>query len=332
MKKRTMILSLLMCLLISSSVFATNVAPQINLISAENVNLEVQEPTFITYNGTIKEVIENQEGVSVLVESNNDNVTDIYKNVVFSIGEQVVLLNNETRSFADFSELKEGVNLSVHYREDSPMTMSIPPMIFPLAVVVESKDANSAVKVSKFDEDFVSLDNDIKLNISEETVIMNQFGDELTISDLLDKELIVFYGPVMTMSIPAQTNANTIIAVENRVTLFNQIFTNGEMLLLENQMYKSGETVMMPLREIAEALEYKVSWNKESFLAELSKGSNWITVKPNEDFYSFSKMIVKLGKASELKNGRTYVPLDFIKEVMMLNSEVSQNGVISIYQ
>ena len=46
--------------------------------------------------------------------------------------------------------------------------------------------------------------------------------------------------------------------------------------------------------------------------------------------YSFAKMTVKLDKAPEIKEGTMFVPLNFIEEVMQLEMEITQDGMINI--
>lgn len=82
-------------------------------------------------------------------------------------------------------------------------------------------------------------------------------------------------------------------------------------------MYKTEkEVVMIPLRQVTEALAYKVAWNGEKKSIELSKGAQWTSMKLGEDNYSYAKMLVKLGTAPEIKNECTYVPLDFISKIL----------------
>ena len=64
---------------------------------------------------------------------------------------------------------------------------------------------------------------------------------------------------------------------------------------------------MLPLRDIAEALEYEIKWNNESKTAELNKRHNGTAITIGEDNYNFAKMLIKLGTAPEVKDSSTYV-------------------------
>ncbi|AFS79661.1 copper amine oxidase domain-containing protein [Gottschalkia acidurici 9a] len=340
MKRRLISLSLSTCLLLGSSVFAAgaNKIEESNKVTSvtteaktENINTDIKElnseSDYITYEGTITEVNKSEKSTSILVE-NKDN--EGFKSIRFNISEDVYLLSNKTKDFINKDELKEGMKINVFYGKNTPMTKSLPPIANPSVVVVNESEEPDGVKVDRFNDQLISTDNFLKANISDKTIIVDKNGNKLEKEDIYNKDLIVFYGPIMTMSIPAQSHANKIILLESEVKTLDKITVNGQEKELKNKIYKSGKSTMIPLRDIAEVLEYKVTWNNDLKVAELIKGNNFVTVKPNEDNYSFAKMIVKLGVASELKDGNTYVPLSFLDKVLKLDYEITKSGVINI--
>ncbi len=72
--------------------------------------------------------------------------------------------------------------------------------------------------------------------------------------------------PATTLGTPPQANIN-ILLDEEKVSLEDEIITNEI-----NQ-------IMLPLREIAEKLEYKVNWDGNTRSITLSKGSQIIELK-----------------------------------------------------
>lgn len=99
----------------------------------------------------------------------------------------------------------------------------------------------------------------------------------------------------------------------------------------ESNLYIKDNTVMIPLRIVSEALGYEINWNNKARTAELMKGPHWITVKPGEDYYAFGKMApIKLGTASEISNNRTYVPFNFLTDVLNVKATIDEAGVIDI--
>lgn len=91
------------------------------------------------------------------------------------------------------------------------------------------------------------------------------------------------------------------------------------------------KTAMIPLRAVAEALGYELVWKGETMSVELSKGNQWTSVTIGQDRYSFAKMLLELGKAPELKDNTTYVPLAFAAEVLKANVSASEE-TLSISQ
>lgn len=362
MKKRILSLSLASTLLISTVALAGG-TKDLKSIAEDKIILEIEEQDtattetefkYMNHKGKITEV-NNEDGfVSIIVDEKDtlaSNEASTMSTIKFNISEDTVIVSDKTQDFIKADKLVVGSVVEVSYGKDSPMTMSIPPMTNAGVVVLKEakEDASQlGVKVEKFNKDNISSDNFLKYNLTKDTVIVDKKGEKLKEEDLADKDLVVFYGPAMTKSIPAQSNAVKIIALgEKAIETPETPEENTEIKVLDrfiqhasenvwadraltNKMYRSGETVMMPIREVAEDLGYKVSWNGNTKQAELTKGSNFITITANQDNYSFAKMIVKLGKASENKNGTMFVPVNFIEEVMQLEMSVNKDGVMII--
>ena len=89
---------------------------------------------------------------------------------------------------------------------------------------------------------------------------------------------------------------------------------------------------MIPLREIAEKLGYKLVWDKDNLSTELTKEAQWTKVIIGEDNYNFAKMMVELGAAPELKEAKTYVPINFLEKVLMAHMENTVDGTLKITQ
>lgn len=89
---------------------------------------------------------------------------------------------------------------------------------------------------------------------------------------------------------------------------------------------------MIPLRQIAEAIEYEVKWNNKLRSVELTKGAKWTSLTIGQDNYNFAKMTVKLGAAPELTEGTTFVPLTFLEEVLRVDVDITEEGIINILE
>lgn len=345
MKKQIISLGLASTLLLSTVAFANPENEKVAI--SENTDNEVvrnfkdtqKDSSYLHEAGKITEVNREKGRLSILIEP-LESTTEGIGPVKLNITEQTVLLGNDTADYINDSELVEGAIVDGFFSKDAPMTRSLPPMVNADVVVLRriNQDGNlPVVKVDTFDEELISIDNFLKVNITKDTKIVDRKGNLLNEKDIYNRDLIVFYGPAITMSIPALSNATKIIRLSdtqtkpnNEVKAKDKIIYNGKEINLKNKLYKSGDFLMMPIREVGEALGYKISWNNKTRQVELTKGANYLTATVGEDMYSFSKRIVKLGKGSLLENGTTYVPVKFIEEVMQLDVNINNDGVINV--
>lgn len=323
--KRVMSLSLAACLSLSPMVaMAEDVVKSDTGIVAENEKQET--PNYIEFKGKITNINSNDKSFSILVENDMNKL-------IAHIVDDVILLDDSTLDFIDKEDLKEGMEVSMFYSKDTIMLMSYPGQLKPDSIVVRSSKDFIDIKVDKFDKDLVSEDNMLKLNINEGVEVVDREGNKLSKEDILNKDLLVFF-TASTKSIPAQTTPEKIIVIKNNEpTVFNKVIINDEEIKLEDHMYKNKDgIVMIPLREIAEKLGYKLVWDKDNLSTELTKEAQWTKVIIGEDNYNFAKMMVELGAAPELKEAKTYVPINFLEKVLMAHMENTVDGTLKITQ
>lgn len=303
----------------------------------------VEDSKYINYRGTVSEVNVGKER-QVIVDGEGEGTE--FKNISFNISDDTVVVSDKTEDIIDIEKIKKGDNVEVTYDKDAPMTKSLPPITNAKSIALREAEGENklGVKVSKFNEDLISEDNQLQLKINDDTSIVDRDGKELTKEDIVGKEIVAFYGPTETLSLPGQSTVKKIILLSNTYSEENtgldeneeaiktddKIIINGEEITLEDKMYRSDERWMMPIRDVGVALGYDVKWNEETRVTELTKGNNYATANAKEDMYGFAKEIVQLGKASEIKNGRMYVPVSFIKDVLKLDSEVTEEGTIIV--
>ncbi|PWW08518.1 copper amine oxidase-like protein [Paenibacillus cellulosilyticus] len=89
-------------------------------------------------------------------------------------------------------------------------------------------------------------------------------------------------------------------------------------------------TKLVPLRQAAEALGFKVAWNGTTHSAELSRGAQWTQVTVGQNSYFFNRVApFELSAAPTIVKGSLYVPLDFFDQVLKL-SVSEENGTVQI--
>ncbi|RKD22914.1 hypothetical protein BEP19_11805 [Ammoniphilus oxalaticus] len=210
------------------------------------------------------------------------------------ISDKTLILDSATGNRVDESELKKELTVDAYYDKNKPMIMIYPPQIAPEIVIVHGEEMGQ-VKVGKFTNEFVSLDNQLKLNLAEDTQLVNHQGKEIKEDELNGKELIVFY-TASTKSIPAQTTPNKIIALDP----------------LNEEIDEVIEPEMVPLREVAEGLGYDVEWDESTKRVTLTKQASSYQLTIGAKDYGYNRSLGYLDVAPEIKDGRTYVPQQFV--------------------
>ena len=257
---------------------------------------EVQE-NYIRYVGVIKEVRDNNGRISILA-TNEDDETGI----IFHISDKVSLWSLDTEQTAEVTQLKKGEEVVVYYHKNTPMALSIPGQLTPAVIVIQDKEDYRATHMDVFNEELVSADNFLKLNIGEETVIVNEAGEELTQQDIYNQTALVFFGPA-TKSIPAQT-------VPSKVVVFKAVGETEEVVQ-ESAGIEEG-VVMTPLRSTVAELGYEVQWNDDKSI-ELTKQNQTIVIQIGKLDYTLNKSLGKFSKAPELQKGITYVSTEILE-------------------
>ncbi|XMB67279.1 hypothetical protein RI065_01790 [Mycoplasmatota bacterium zrk1] len=141
--------------------------------------------------------IENTEGCYKFISLSGDN-GDIVNFIMIPL---TFLVDYETISIGDFVE--------AYYDALAPAVLIYPPQYS--AIVMTEIKPNRRVKVDFFDQNLVSSDRELKLNIGPNTKITQKNGQRFT-DDLTNRNLVVIYGP-STKSIPAQTTPYEVIVL-----------------------------------------------------------------------------------------------------------------------
>lgn len=319
----------LVALSLAATIVATPMAinaEKVTINNNTNIENSVEDikGNYIKFSGTIKEVnLENGEG-SILVEGED-------KDLVFHISDNVLVADMTKTKERKLMHLEEGAEIIAFYGVNTPMTMSIPGQLTPEVIVVKNGEMN--VKVDNFDEDLLSSDESLKLNIKED-------------EDNYKNKTLLVYWTTETLSIPPQANPELIVVLENqkvkdedideniededksKLTNLNRVIINEKSL--ELPLISENDIVLIPVREIAESLGYDVIWNGHNNPIEISKGAQWTSIQLGDNSYTFAKMSpFELEKAPKLINSKTYVPVSFINEVLKTDTNINE-GTLEI--
>lgn len=246
---------------------------------------------------------------------------------------------------------KETIEIGDTVSGNLPMLMIYPPLYRPEVVVVHNSDRD--VKVDTFNEDLVSSDNMLKLNIPEFSGDTEDSVEVVTkegkgfIGDLRNKRLAVIY-KTSTKSIPAQTVPDKIIVLsevnkeeelereneKEESSLFDSeivpiiINKNKESIcytkVLTVQTPTLAQATMLPLKLITNELGISVKWlgaNKPIQIGE----SVFIKIGEIPKGLRVAPQLIN----TEADTWETYVPLELFTELLGFESAYkSEEGII----
>jgi hypothetical protein len=286
----------------------------LKLIRTPISNEEIERSHFNSFTGTVEKIADFEWGgkfVSVKSEE----------------GAPANIIVSDSTYILDNAEIVVGSKITAFYDANAPMIMIYPPQYNAKVVAVENKDRN--IKVDFFNQDLISADHMLKLNISDRTEVISQDGKVFK-GQLGNKNLVVVYD-VSTRSIPAQTNPiKVVVLFEEEVPDVSkmEIVVNNEKIDAPAAYADKQGNIMVPLRAIAEALNFELGWDGEVQRIILGKD---ISLTIGEDNYVYgATSSLQLGAAPVLIEGRTFVPLSFFKQVVEMNNAYVFEGQIVI--
>lgn len=101
---------------------------------------------------------------------------------------------------------------------------------------------------------------------------------------------------------------------------------DGEVMSAD--VYEDNGTVFIPLRAICERLGFNVEWVNETRTVVLEKLPVYVTFCADADGYTFARTApMLLGHAPKIINDRTYVPSNFINEILQGTIEIKENNI-----
>lgn len=119
----------------------------------------------------------------------------------FTVDLDTYFINNVT--------IRRGDSITAFYDSSLPVVLIFPPRY--RAVVIAKNSRNQFVKVDYFDNDLVSSDNELKLNISPQTRILLT-NNQTYLGSIENRNLVVVYS-FTTRSIPAITTPSQVIVL-----------------------------------------------------------------------------------------------------------------------
>lgn len=154
-------------------------------------------PSLVPVNGVIQSIttLDNNCCMQQVTIRNSDGI----QNFIISPDTYVI---SEIR-------LRVGMNVTAFYDADLPIPLIYPPQY--QAIIIGRRNPQENLYAGEFDNDLVSFDGTLKLNVGRSTDIVTSNGQPFP-CPLGGQTLIVYY-TITTRSIPAQTTPRKIIVI-----------------------------------------------------------------------------------------------------------------------
>lgn len=163
------------------------------------------------------------------------------------------------------------------------------------------------------------LKNVMFFNIIDDSVYLVQYLSE----DDIGFCRIPYSGGGKDILSPQNYNKLDVYIVENEISVaLNGVrtqFPDAQPFVDEN------DRTQIPIRAIAELLDFDVSWNGDTLTAELTKDDTVITIKIGENQITKNSEAIAIDTAARVINDRTYIPLRAVGEALGCEVEWDQN-------
>lgn len=310
-----------------------------------DVTAPVETASYISVDVTVVKTDSDVDGI-IKTTTDVNNKDDQNNTVNLKITDDTLVYDNLGNKKA-LSDLTDGSKITVFTGSYEP-TPLILPVQYTANVIIINGDKEGNVNADTYladEEGYTNVANTLNIAAADDTKIVDKNEKEYK-GDLDKNDLIVFYG-VSTKSIPAQTTPTKVVVlgkneialkqieaaknatpaptaapettVAPEVTEAPQVSYAGLVNVVigdknVSDVYAKDNTTMVPLREVAEAADFTVTWDAENRAVILNDGV--YSLKIGENSYVKGKMMpLTLSAAPEIVNDLTYVPAEFFAEV-----------------
>ncbi len=354
--------ALVSTVLATSNPIITNIFANESNIQLDN---KKDQSLFTNFEGKITSIIKDNNNILVKVKNNNNIidfiVNDNDDNILF-LNSKGDIVKNELKKGQSIlvSYRTNQITTMIYppqYKPNVIMIQNDKNKIYNLKVDKFNLDKNT--------NKYLSRDNNLLISVDKNTQIVNQKNKKLEKID--GKEIAVLYDiatmsipaqavakKIITLNNSENNNKKEEDSIKFSPALFaekssfyqtllpklnetekNKLknLNNVTLTVLNNNpkdisiKYKN-DTIMLPIRDIIESLGYNVIWNEANKYIKVDIG-NGIIINLGEDEYNIGKVGErKLKKQAPINiEGKTYVPIEFLNEILGINVEIKNNTI-----
>lgn len=257
----------------------------------------VETASYISVDVTVVKTDSDVDGI-IKTTTDVNNKDDQNNTVNLKITDDTLVYDNLCNKKA-LSDLTDGSKITVFTGSYEP-TPLILPVQYTANVIIINGDQEGNVNIDTYladEEGYTNAANTLKIATADDTKIVDKDEKEYK-GDINKNDLIVFYD-VSTKSIPAQTTPTKVVVLgENEIALKQieaaknatpaptaspkvteapQVSYAGLVNVVigdknVSDVYAKDNTTMVPLREVAEAAGFTVTWDAENRAVILNDG------------------------------------------------------------
>lgn len=230
--------------------------------------------------------------------------TDTYDELILHFSDETLLMDTQTGYPVGEEELQKGDKVFVYY--DNMIMESEPPQSVAQAVLTNLDEQHSPAHLLTVESLVRSEDGTVRVLASDGTVALTLEPDVeirpfmsrniVTLEDIhIGTRLFAWYDRI-TYSLPGQAIADRVVVLSlNDAALGIEV--EDDMSIPQAGRVQDGVAVV-PVRAVAEALGYKVTWNAANQSVQLTKGSTTATLKLNDDAYTYTAVVEGMAKTN----------------------------------
>ena len=260
--------------------------------------------------------------------TNDNKKTD---SVALHITDDTFVIQNGTGYYLNGFDICEGEQVKAWY--GPVLTRSLPPQGKADAVIAGEQNDRPTFTYFNIGKVEPQEDGSVRvLNVNESqyvTIFPQVYPD---VAELKAGDKMLLWYEFTTMSMPGQATATKAVLLKQGPADINISTTAGVIAmdgkeLADVKLVEKNNTLYVPLRQVAEALGYTVTWNGDAQTAVVYDGSRSAVCTIGSYDYGQQRMRVQLQYTPELIDGVTMVPVEMLEHVLGYSVKISASHV-----
>ena len=260
--------------------------------------------------------------------TNDNNKTD---SVALHITDDTFVIQNSTGYYLNGFDIREGEQVKAWY--GPVLTRSLPPQGKADAVIAGEQNGHPTFTYFNIGKVEPQEDGSVRvLNVNESqyvTIFPQVYPD---VAELKAGDKMLLWYEFTTMSMPGQATATKAVLLKQDPADINISTTAGVIAmdgkeLADVKLVEKNNTLYVPLRQVAEALGYTVTWNGDAQTAVVYDGPRSAVCTIGSYDYGQQRMRVQLQYTPELIDGVTMVPVEMLEHVLGYSVKISASHV-----